>query len=177
MTRPNVRLGDVFVTSNDTKLGFLIRLAEKFWAKDGKARFGHAGIILDSRGTTFEALPDGLKYSTLDEYCGSEVMITRPVQSLTHNPILRLNKAIALRKVVACHLGQKYPYWRILLHIIPPLARRISKGERLVCSELTAKYLREIGAWGEVVAGINPDDLADAFEVRDSFDVIFDGVW
>ncbi len=173
----SVQLGDVFVTANNTTLGFWIRLAERVWAKDGNARYGHAGIILDSTGTTFEALPDGLKYSTLDDYFGTEVLIVRPVRSLVGNPVVRFNRAVAIKKVVDDHLGQRYPSWRILLHIIPPLARATSNGNHFVCSELTARYLHEFGAWPEVVAGINPDDLADALQRWKCFELVYKGVW
>ena len=47
--------GDVFVTGNPQRLGTVVNFIQKFWLLS-PSEFTHAGIILDDKGNTLEAL-------------------------------------------------------------------------------------------------------------------------
>lgn len=174
--RERLRVGDVFCSRNTSPFSRAIMAAERLWSKDGEAEYGHAGIITSTGGDTFEALWT-IGPSHLQRYAGSKVLIARPVKTMAGMPIVRFSIDAALWKVREQHEGQRYPLWRLALHIIPPLARHVSCGKYLVCSELTAKYLRLLQTHNMIPAGVNPDDLADAFRAHDCFDVVYEGVW
>ena len=87
------------------------------------------------------------------------------------------SKGWAVRAIIAAHLGDRYPLWRLALHLAPPLAKFLATGDRLVCSELVAKYLHLIGARGLPYTGVNPDQLADEARRWRNIDVIYEGVW
>lgn len=169
--------GDVFcVDGNMFLVSRLIRWAEIFVSQDNDAHYGHAGIITSSLGTTIEALWT-VKRSTLDAYVGQRIIIARPLvpDSMEHGlGVMRKHRALA---EVSWHLGRWYPVWRLMLHLAPPLAKYLSTGNNLVCSELVAKYLTLIGSRSGPFAGINPDTLADMFVAWKNFDVVYEGIW
>jgi len=174
----NVKLepGDVFCVAGTMSISRLIRWAEVFVSQDNAAHYGHAGIITSRYGTTLEALWT-VKYAHLDAYSGQRIIIARPLVTDTlPNGLVRFRKERSLIDV-GCHVGQWYPVWRLALHLVPPLAKYLSNGRNLVCSELVAKYLTLIGARTGPYAGINPDNLADMFVAWRNFDVIFEGIW
>lgn len=166
----NVKLqaGDVFVVQTSSKIAGLINNVSGFNSPDGKSTYNHAGIILANNGLTFEALRE-LNYSELENYCGQRIMIARPDTA-------RINQLRAIDLLMDEHKGQTYPWWRIPLHLYPPLARLISyKGKWVVCSELVAKYLYASGARHENFTGTTPDQLAEEWVNWKNFDVIFEG--
>ena len=174
--RPKLKAGDVFCSQNLSAFSRVIVAAEKFWARDGVAEYGHAGIITSVSGDTFEALGT-IRADHMAKYSGSKVLIARPVKTLADMPIVRFSIDAALWKVREQHEGQRYPLWRLALHLVPPSARRIGSGDYVVCSELTAKYLRLLQTHRMVPAGLNPDDLADAFKSSRCFDIVYEGEW
>lgn len=178
--KPQLRIGDVFCSANPWVVGKIIQLFEKFWAVDGRAEYGHAGIIISpkTRGT-FEALRTA-KRSSLDNYIGKPLLIVRPVKAHTNlgtGYVMLSQKKKAVVRLVNKHEGDIYPWWRLILHIIPPVARRVGTGGFLVCSELVAKYLHEIKVRPKPFRGVNPDTLADEFVNWKNYEVVFKGIW
>ncbi len=164
--------GMVFASSNPQGIGKPIRWAERFWAKDKQAEYGHTGIITGSNGETFEALGTIKESDLFKGYAGKKVMIVRP---LTKESVDGVQEAIWALKIK--HLGQVYPGWRLLLFLVPPLARRISyRGKWVVCSELTAKFLWMIGVRHGGYAGTNPDDLVDEWRMGRDYEIVFEGL-
>ena len=78
-------------------------------------------------------------------------------------------------KAVQEDVGKCYPVFRLVLFLIPPLAKFPLFG-RGVCSEQTAKFLKGAG-FGNVVYGVTPDNLADLWRESKSMDIIYEGVW
>jgi hypothetical protein len=149
--RPLLQAGDIFLTRNPMWLGRAICAAEAFWAKDGKAVYSHAGIIVDPAGTTFEAQWTVCKRNVWTEFEGDRLLIARHKQMI---PAL-FEEAFAK---IAHYEGGWYPIHRLPMHLFPPLAR-LSVGFA-VCSELTAEFLFYAGLM-EYWKGVNPDDLHD----------------
>ena len=164
----NLQPGDIFCTRNPMALGRAINAIQTFWASDNESKYSHAGIILDTEGTTYEALWT-IKEQNLEEaYIGCGVLIGR-----THF-MTRAKFEAGLAEVLPFE-GRIYPFHRLALHLIPPMAKYISTGQYLVCSELTARFL--VGAkcmtsW----RGKNPDHLADMIRKWRTWKVVFEGV-
>lgn len=177
MTAPLIFPGDVFcVDGGDKVVPAAIRLVERIWSKDGKAQYNHAGIITSASGDTFEAVAGTVSARHLDRYRGKEMLIARPVMTVTGAHITQSAKQRAMEVCIRDHDGQVYPAWRLLLHMVPVLGK-IGCGRFLVCSELTEKYLSMIHADDRMILGINPDDLADAFQMWWNFKKVYEGVW
>ncbi len=173
----DLQTGDVFcVQGNMGAVSSMIRLAERIWSRDNQAVHGHAGIIRNSIGETLEALWT-VKESHLDEYRGKQVIIYRPVQDLDGAFIDPAYLAKAYGDLLEEHLGRWYPVHRLALHLVPPLAKYISTGRWLVCSELVAKYLWLIDARDLPYTGVNPDTLADEWRYYFNFQEVFSGIW
>ena len=170
----DVRPGDVFCSANPWAVGRLIQAAERFWSRDNHVEYGHAGIITGASGETLEALWT-VKHSTLSAYSGKPVLIARPLARLDRS--VTLNMDMAINRTEEEHLRQGYPIWRLVFHLIPPLAKYVASKKFLVCSELVAKYLFYIGARHGQYMGTNPDTLADEWDKWRNFEVIFKGVW
>lgn len=170
MTFPELRAGDVFATRNPQGLGAAINVAQKFWSADGESRLGHAGIIQNRYGLTLEARWTITEVDLFEQYAGAEVVIARPIEADFSRVMVALDR---LRRE---HLGQWYPAWRLLLHLVPPLARKISAGGRfVVCSELVAKFLYKIGVRHKQYMGTNPDTLVDEWRHWKNYTIIFEG--
>ena len=82
MTKPinptTLRAGDIFLTRNPMLLGRAINLIQKFTSKDNKSRYSHAGVLLTSNGTTFEALWTNKKQNLFEAYFDKEILIAIP---------------------------------------------------------------------------------------------------
>ena len=174
MTRPPVpgelRAGDVFCASDPSSrlLGAGIRLAEKIWSHDNKAEYGHSGIIADESGTTLEALWTFKSQNLFKAYKGKNLLIARP---LVDSPV----KEAAIAWIKKEAMDDRYPWWRLGLHLLGPLAKVGFTG-RLVCSEWTAKYLWYLQIRHGQYRGTNPDTLADEWIEGRRFDIVFKGV-
>jgi len=160
--------GDIFCTRNPMMLGRIINWNQKFWSSDNESTYSHAGIILDPDGTTFESLWT-IKKSHLSRYKGKKILIGR------HIKMDEWRFSIGWLNVKR-HQGQLYPFHRLFLMIIPPVAKYISTGRFPVCSELTAKFLCEthlLDFW----KGKNPDDIADMIHKWREYEIVFEGKW
>jgi len=165
-----VRPGDVFVSDHPQGLGKFINPVQKFWSSDDDSDYGHAGIIQNHLGLTLEALWQVDEKNLFQYYAGAEVLIARP------NKASEAKKKLVIEKLRREHLGQSYPWWRLPLHLIPPLAKNISaNGKFLVCSELVGKYLWMTGHRHKQYLGANPDTLADEWIRWRNMDIIFEG--
>ena len=161
--------GDVFVSDSGVFLGHVINWFQKIWSKDNEATYHHGGIITDENGGTFEALWK-TRFGTLTtDHHGARVLIARPEVSAK-------KKHEALDTLIAQHLGQWYPWWRLGLHILGPLAKW-GIVERLVCTELGAKYVWLLGIRHKQYRGTTPDAWADELKTWRCYTVIYEGTW
>ena len=166
-----LRPGDFFAVQGKGFISWAINFFQRFWSKDNESIYSHAGIILDANGTTMEALEKGTLESQnlFEAYKGREVLIAR-YDHLT--PALHRAGLEALKEEFE---GEGYPFYRLLLHIFPPLAKLHFLG-RGVCSEVVAYYLWQVGARGQQWAGVNPDTLADEWVRWRDFTVVYQGL-
>lgn len=166
---PALLAGDLFATRNPMALGVAINTVQGFWSSDGRSEYSHAGIICDATGRTFES-NHHIEYGHLLKYDGKKILIARN---------LRMTPAKAIKgwKTVKHLNGMIYPYWRLILHLIPPLARRLHLIEIPVCSELAAWFLHGCGLRHKNYMGTNVDTLVDEWKNYDDYDVIFEGVF
>lgn len=168
MFNAELQTGDVFVVNSESIIAGLINSVSGFNSTDGESTYNHAGVIVTDGGVTFEALRV-LDYSTLKSYLGQQILIARPDATYT-------NQILAMETLAAAHRGQKYPWWRIALHIYPPFARMFSyKGKWVVCSELVAKYEYLLGLRGEEYTGVTPDKLSEEWKHWKDFEIVFEG--
>lgn len=164
-----VQPGDVFVVSTPGILGKLIRPVQRFWSADGEASYNHGGVITAEDGATIEALWRVKESNLHERYAGCRVLVARPDAPAEY-------KAAAIARLSRLHLDQRYPVWRLALHLVPPLAKYVSAGGRyVVCSELQAKYLWWIGVRHNQYTGATPDMLADEFLQWRKYTIIFEG--
>lgn len=177
MNTPSLKPGDVLCVRGDMPVVSAgIRLVERFWSKDGEATYGHSAIVGTEGGTLLDTLWR-VRWSHIDRYAGQQMIIARPTHTLRGIVITDAAKTCALKMVSADGHGRPYPVHRLILHLVPPLAKYWSNGRQMVCSERTARYLCMVGSMSEPWAGITPDDLADRFRRWHNFDVIFEGTW
>lgn len=178
-----LKKGDFFATRNPQALGRGINAVQTWWAKDGKAVYSHTGLIVDDKGTTFEALWTIKRQNLYEAYEGEKVCIARwegMTDTLSYAALNLLSKR---------HEGRVYPGWRIFLNMVPPIARYINwKGRFCVCSELTAKFLYIVYALGGYLddhyyawprhshyCGTNPDMLVDEWHRWRGYQIVFEG--
>lgn len=166
--KPLVQAGDVFGTENPMALGRAINAVQRFWSHDHESTYSHTGTILDSKGTTFEALWTCKRQNLFEAYAGKQVIIARFVG----NP--KCEMGFALDTVVKNFDGCRYPIWRVPMHLFPPLAR-INLFHKPVCSEMTAFYEWILGARHEHWSGANPDVLTDEWRNWDAWAVVGEG--
>ena len=153
-----------------------IRAVERFWSKDSEAAYGHSAIVGTAGGTLLDTLWR-VQWTHVSRYAGQPMIIARPVKTMRGIVITDAAKSCALKMVSSDGHGRPYPVHRLILHLVPPLAKFCSNGRQMVCSERTARYLCLLGAMDEPWAGITPDDLADRFRRWHNSTVIFEGIW
>lgn len=155
---------DFFVTRNPWPVVRTpINMIQAWNSPNRSAQYNHAGLIIDTAGTTLEAgiRIEGKRFHRIGrkniwaDYANVQTMI------------VRCNAAIAIeeRRNICADLvgrfdGTLYPYWRLPLFAYPPLARRVSVKKFGVCSELVSMAFVQARAM-ESWVGISPDDLAD----------------
>lgn len=171
-----LKTGDIFLSANSWIIGRAILAVEKFWSTDDSAQYGHGGLIISPQGDTFEALWR-TKQNHLDFYLGRKVMIVRPELTMSQTEIPSGAKVTALEELMLMHAGDVYPVHRLILHLLPPLAKIFSSGRFVVCTELVAKYLSRIGCRHNNWEGATPDMLADECRNYRNYRVIYEGVW
>jgi len=171
-----IKRGDVFCSSNPSVgVGLLINAVQWLWSRDGSSTYSHSGVIISDDGQTLEALPKKVESQDfLKAYSGDMVLVARPIARKASNvPTIDTDIDNGLRDVLK-QKGNIYPWWRIPMHIIPPLAK-IMIFKRMVCSELVAYYLYKAGSRHDGYKGTNPDTLADEWRNWNNFDIIFEG--
>lgn len=173
---PILQSGDVFVTSGEAWYQKAIMKMEKIHSKDHDANYGHAGIITSAYGNTFEALLTA-KEGSINNYYNQPVLIARPLYNFEGELITLTQKHEAIKRLVDEHKGDPYPLWRLAFFFAGTwAAKMVSTGNHLVCSELQAKYLKDLrtrDGW----KGVNPDDLADSYKHWKYFKVTYEGIW
>ncbi len=173
--------GDLLLTSNPDGLGTVIRWFQEL--EGDEAIYTHVAImpqkyVMERKKMLIEA-NKVLDYRPIAQYIGKRILLIRH-KDMTPETYRKGYKEIK------DNLGQKYPYWRLLLHAIDnfsnyflrlfhvkPLVHvaRLVKIDYPVCSEWAAQFLLEadldltrnilpemnIKEWG----GINPDHFDD----------------
>ena len=176
MDRPILHPGDEFATKNPMALGAMINLAQQVKAVDNESEYTHTGIILDTAGTTLEALWTIKSQNIWDAYRREKVLIVR---NFAMTPEVYCAGVVKVRE----HIGQWYPVHRLLLHLLGA-AKWIHWG-RVVCSELTAKFEAGCAEFlGPDYAagflrnwyGVNPDNLVDRWRISRFYETVFEGV-
>jgi hypothetical protein len=161
-----LRPGMVFAVNSKSLLARAINWCQKVKATDNDSCYNHAGIIVNGEGQTFEALTK-IGYSGLYKHKGKEIIVAMHKQMTDK----RFNKAWP---EISKLNGKMYPFPRLALHLVG-LAKFIH-WKFPVCSELVAKFEFECGLrkqwWG-----VNPDNLADEWDISKHYDVIYKGVW
>lgn len=161
-----VKRGDVFLSKNPMWLGRVINWAQSWNAEDRTSEYSHAGIILNTEGKTLESLWTVKSQNLWEAYGGGQVLIVRPTE-------LSANDKNTGLCAIKSHIGQFYPFYRCLLLLYPPLARRITFN-RIVCSELVCKYLAAAGM-DVVWQGKTPDNIHDKVVDSKQWEIIYEG--
>ena len=166
-SRIKLKKGDFFLSRNPMMLGRVINLNQKFWSKDNKSKYSHAGIILDEYGTTLESLWTVKSQNLFEGYKDTEILIARHDQ-------MNVETFKKGYDGIKHHIGQWYPGYRLPLMIFPPLAKYIHFG-RVVCSELDYKFGTKAGLFNHKWYGKTPDDVHDMIKYERDWNIIFEG--
>lgn len=160
--------GDVFCSVNPMWLGKAINAVQRFWDVDNRSHYGHAGLITDTAGATLEALWTVKRQNVWSAYNDTKggLLIGR-CRDMT---VDRCNKGMA---AVEPFVGRRYPFHRLILHLLPPLSKYISTGRFLVCSEQVAFFLVAAGRL-DFYKGVNPDYIAGMIRRWDSWDIVYE---
>jgi hypothetical protein len=135
---------------------------------DGKAKYGHTGIITNPKGDTFEAVETYSRHNIFERYAGCDILIGRHV-GMTPGAHERGMAAISHME------GRTYPWFRLAVYLVPYLPKYIHFGKP-VCSELAFLYGMKAGLKDiDYFWGVSPDYVADAIHRWDVFDVIDEG--
>lgn len=164
-----IKPGDGFLTGYGGILQYAINTVQKIRSFDSKAKYSHAGLIVNSDGTTYEARKIIKEYNLAD-YIGDNVLIYRHV---CMNDVTFL-KFYDLIKKESCN--KIYPFYRMIFHLSTSLAK-LAPLNRSVCSETNAKhhYMCEFMNYWK---GVTPDNLHDMVcdQWADHWKIIFEGV-
>lgn len=161
--------GDCFFTKNSPLFDLPINVYQRIMSDDHKAEYGHCGTIIDTEGTTFEALWKIKNQNIWEAYKGEKILIGR-------HCCMTPAKAKKGYDAVRHRLGQRYPWWRIPLMLIPPLARKVNLTGRGVCSETMFKQLNKSGFPEYKWNGRTPDNGADLVKYDPDWEIIFEGI-
>jgi len=125
------------------------------------AKWNHAALIVDTKGTIIEAAGRGVRYSSITEYIGTEYYLVNT----------KLNKQSANQTVAAgkSFVKDKYGWltiFSIALQLATGLEIQLSLGNTVICSAVVSQAL-----WaGGIIFDNNPyqmmpADLAAAFNI------------
>ena len=150
----NLLPGDIFLTNQGGFMSKAIVKVNQFWSLDGEAKYSHSGIIIGYGGETFESRWKIGRYN-MSDFDGIPTLVAR-------NRLMTADRFERGAEQVMCYEGGTYPWWRIPLHLIPPIARHNSTGRYLVCSEIVSKFLFYADLLGgDQYKGWTPDNLND----------------
>lgn len=164
---PELQTGDIFFVENHTMLGRFINWGQRLLSSDNHARYNHSGIFRTPI-LTIESLWTVRSNIFTEHYKGKQVLIARP-------RVPQADKDEAVEIIVIEDLGKKYPAYRFVYLIAPPLAKYINTGAS-VCSELTAKYLHLAGVRHKWYQGTTPDKLVDEVRNYKIYDIVYEGI-
>lgn len=160
---------DFFATANPSAvLGYGINAVQKWNSRDNQSRYTHAGIVINNAGDIIESLWRVKVGNLYERYAGTQVIIARYVE-LDEKA---WEKAFLM---LLDHVNDKYPWWRLPLHVVPPLAKYLSFTGMPVCSELVAKVEYYIGARHRWWSGTCPDTLVDEWRRWRGFEIVYEG--
>lgn len=168
MTLPQIRPGDVALTSSGGLISDAINGIQRFWSQDNMSIYTHAMVCRGFGSDVFEANHKGVHTGNLSEYAGKPILIAR------HDDMDLALFQYAFSRLKIEYDGKPYPTYRLFLHLLPPLAKYFGVG-LAVCSELAAKFL----FYADILdywQGVNPDELADMFHHWKGFNIIYEGV-
>lgn len=163
----SLKPGDIFCSESLWIIGRAINAVQAWWAKDSQSRYSHAGIIIDPEGLTLEAMWRVRSQKLLTAYSGRRVLIGRHENMDMRHFLTGIDAVID-------QYGDLYPLHRLLLFLVPPLARRVNVAGWTVCSEYTAKFLHA-GGMMDYWSGVNPDDLADMIRNWRNWSIVYEG--
>ena len=167
---PNIKLkpGDIFCTTfPGAFVGKAINKIQKIKSTDNQSELSHSGIIIDSNGTTFEAIWTYKQQNIWEAYGGKETKLLIGRHKLMSN--VKFIKGIT--EITSKYKGKVYPIWRLALFMLPYASKYISFGP-VVCSELVMRFLFTAGLiknW----KGYTPDDVADMIVRNKMYEVIY----
>lgn len=167
MERPILQPGDIFFSENSWMFNWIIKLYQKQSSQDGKAEFGHAGTIIKSSGTTFEALSKYKHQNIFEAYKGQKVLIGRHVD-------MTPAKAKKGYDSVKWKLGKRYPWWRIVALGIG-VAKWMNITKLGDCSETMYEQLYNSGVSDQNWNGKTPDNGADMVRDFKGWSTVFKG--
>jgi hypothetical protein len=159
--------GDIFLAQSKTLLDPVINWVQHFWAKDDESVYGHAGLILDEAGNTFDALWSVGSTCFYERYKGCRVLVARYTELTPEKLQTGLSRVLN-------HDGEWFPIYRL-----PLAALHIAKfihWNNVVCSELVAKFLNAIGTRHHHWFGTNVDDLHEELVNYKQYKIVFEGV-
>ena len=164
-----LKAGDLFATANPSAvLGRGISAIQKWNSRDNESTYTHAGIITTSGGDIIESLWR-VEIGDLYQRCmGRSLIVARYTELEESN----WNRTFVM---LLEHVGKRYPWWRLPLHIVPPLAKYLSFTGMPVCSELVAKAEHYMGARHRWWTGTCPDTLVDEWRRWRGFEIVFEG--
>jgi len=196
---PLLRRGDIFCSANPMFLGRAINIVQTIWSPDHKSTYSHSGIIvgkhlnrrmieylkqmpkdamsdrvlfLNKKGfppqeaTSFEALSTIRPQKFYNAYKGSEIIIGR------HKDMNEGRFKWGWDEVRK-QQGKIYPFLRLPLFLLPPLAALCNFG-RDVCSELAPHFIYGAGLIN-YYKGLTPDFVADMIVEHRGWEIIFEG--
>ncbi len=175
-----VQKGDIFFIESHTWLGKFINWGQRLLSDDGSAKYNHSGVFLtgfeinpdtqeEYQPSTIESLWRVQSHDFFKRYKGKQVYIVRPIAPME-------DKEEALATIVEEDMNDKYPVYRFIYLIVPPLAKYI-KAKAAVCSGLTAKFLGLLGNvfWSKYFQGVTPDRLVDTVRYHRHFVDVAEG--
>lgn len=173
-----LQIGDIFCSENPMTFGKAINFVQSMYSSDRNAKLSHSGIIynidMDNQPISLEADWRLTTFSFAKRYAGKKVLIAR------HNKMNNIKLCSGLNSIRK-NIGQWYPIHRLFLHMIN--LAHIIHWNKLVCSELTAKFLYKAELRHSHYYGTTPDHLAD--EIRNKinsnrngpmYEIIFDDI-
>ena len=166
-----VRQGDIFASRSMNWLGKSIRWFQRFKSTDREAEYNHVGIIIDDKGTTYEALKKIKRQNLFKAYKGEKVLIVR-YSEMTPEVFQKGFDSVKGDE------NEIYPWYRLILHAFGG-SRRIHFTGNKVCSEVVGcfqYYSGMVTLAGKNYYGLTPDNHVDEWRISRHASIVFEGV-